>query len=123
MGDVYEHVGQKIRELRENHGGRGVSQEELARSIKVAPNTISRWENGKYRPDLGDLDKLARFFNASILDFLPTSETESSDAVAALLRAASTLPDEDVAELQRYAEYRRAQNIVSRSKSRGGKRR
>ena len=48
-----------------------MSQEALAREVKVAANTISRWETCTYRPSLEDLERLARFFEVSITTFFP----------------------------------------------------
>lgn len=99
-----------------------MSQEALANAISVATNTISRWETATYQPSLDDLDRLARFFGKSILDFLPQDNVSRSDQIGALLRAAQDLPDDDIQELQRYAEYRRARNLFAGTKS-GARRR
>lgn len=109
---LLEHVAVRIRELRLAYGGEGISQEALATELKVATNTISRWETGTYKPALEDLDKLARFFNVSVLEFFPSVDsTGMNEEVAALLRAAKKLSDSDLRELRRYAEFRRAQSI------------
>lgn len=109
---LIEFVAQRIRDLRTQFGGEGISQEALANSVGVATNTISRWETGIYKPALEDLDKLARFFNVSVLEFFPSSGEQVENAeVAALLRAARNLSDEDVRELRRYAEFRKAQAL------------
>jgi transcriptional regulator with XRE-family HTH domain len=106
---VLKTVASRIRELRTSYGGgKGISQEELAKELKIAPNTVSRWETGTYKPGIDDLERLARFFNASILEFFPAEKTEADERVAALLRAAKGLQASDLDELKRYAEYRRA---------------
>jgi transcriptional regulator with XRE-family HTH domain len=110
--NLFEYVGQRIRDLRLSYGsGQGLSQEALAKSLGVAPNTISRWETATYRPSLEDLDKLARFFGVSILTFFPPEEAPANDQIAALLRAAQQLKPEDLEELRRYAEFRRARSL------------
>jgi transcriptional regulator with XRE-family HTH domain len=109
--NLMEHIAGKIRELRQSYGGSGLSQEALASELKVAPNTISRWETGAYKPAIEDLDRMARFFGVSVLDFFPPEERPQSQEVSALLRAASALPDEDVRELRRYAEFKNAQKL------------
>jgi len=107
-----EHVAKRIRELRLGaNGGGGLSQEELARGIEVAPNTVSRWETGTYKPSVQDLDAVARFLGISILEFFPESAKEPSPEVAALLRAAKQLPPGDVAELRRFADFKRAERL------------
>lgn len=114
--DLYAYVSARIRDLRERFGEGGVSQETVAKGIGVTTNTISRWETATYHPNLDDLDKLARFFGVSILDFLPTDDEQKNERVGALLRAARDLGDEDLEELRRYAEYRRARHILASSK-------
>jgi transcriptional regulator with XRE-family HTH domain len=127
MVDLFEYVGQRIRDLRASFGGgEGLSQEALAKALDVAANTVSRWETATYRPSLSDLENLARFFGVSILEFFPPEEAASDDRVSALLRTAKQLPDSDLEELQRYAEFRRARHLYGRgqraSKTRGKKR-
>ena len=112
--EVLTHVADKIRELRTNYGGKGISQDTLAQELGVAANTVSRWETGAYKPDLSDLDKLARFFNTSITTFFPQNNVPMRTETEALLRAAEALPSEDVNELVRFAEFRSAQQMLSK---------
>lgn len=119
-----QHVATKIRSLRAeyNHGS-GVSQEELASALGVATNTVSRWETGTYWPSIEDLDKLARFFNVSVLEFFPAEERQQEDEqVVQLLRAAKGLKADDMEELRRYAEYRRARYRLELAKQKPKKR-
>ncbi len=122
--DLFGYVGGRIRDLRTNFGGApGISQEKLANEIGVTANTVSRWETATYHPSLQDLDKLARFFGVSILEFFPRSEQPKEAGINALLRAAEELPSSDVDELRRYAEFRRARYIVGEKRSRPGRKR
>jgi transcriptional regulator with XRE-family HTH domain len=110
--DLFEYVGGRIRELRLSYaGGEGLSQEALAKGLGIATNTISRWETATYHPSLEDLDKLARFFAVSILAFFPPEHQKPDDKITALLRAAEQLTPEDLEELRRYAEFRRARHL------------
>jgi transcriptional regulator with XRE-family HTH domain len=106
-------VAAQIRELRTSYNsGEGLSQEMLASQLKVAPNTISRWETGVYRPGLHDLEKLARFFGVSMMTFLPPEMINAEDDnLAALLRTARQLHPADLEELRKYAEFRKARSI------------
>lgn len=102
--DLSEFVANRIKELRES---RGLSQQALADGVKTTANTISRWETGTYKPSLNDLDELSRFLRVSVLEFMPERENgETRPKVQALLRAARQLPEKDIDELQRYAEFR-----------------
>jgi transcriptional regulator with XRE-family HTH domain len=110
---VRAYVGKRIRELRSGYGEEGISQEALASDLKVATNTISRWETGTYEPTLNDLERLSRFFGVSIVQFFPQVEGSDSKSqkVDALLRAAQSLQQDDLDELRRYAEFRRARTL------------
>ncbi len=110
--ELIEFVGNRIREMRNSYGGgQGLSQEALAEKLKTTANTISRWETGTYKPSLEDLDALSRFFGKSILEFFPKQDADDNVQVAALLRAARELPKEDIEELRKYAEFRRARAV------------
>lgn len=123
--NLFEHVGQHIRDLRLNYGdGQGLSQEALAKALGVATNTISRWETATYRPSLEDLDQLARFFGVSILEFFPPEEAPANEPMTALLRAARQLKPDDLEELRRYAEFRRARGLYGgQERPRAGRKR
>jgi transcriptional regulator with XRE-family HTH domain len=114
--DLSHYVGERIRQLRNQHGGGGISQEALAKAVSTTANTVSRWETGTYRPSLEDLDGLSRFFRVSILEFFPKEDVAVESKVNALLRAAQDLPEEDIDELQKYAEFRRARAMMKNAK-------
>lgn len=115
--ELYNLIAAKIRELRKDFGGKGISQEELASEMKVLPNTVSRWETGKYKPNINDLRNLADFFGISIADFFPKEEqTPKKDKMKALTRLSGELPDEDLEELIEYAKYKRARKRLTKNK-------
>lgn len=105
--NILEHVANKIKELRTNAK---LTQDGLATELKVATNTVSRWETGTYKPDLEDLEKIARYFKVSVLAFFPGEDPATKPELQALLRAAGNLKGDDLAELQRYAEFRQARH-------------
>jgi transcriptional regulator with XRE-family HTH domain len=112
--DLLEHLAATIRDLRVNYNsGEGLSQEKLAIHLKVAPNTISRWETGTYCPSFTDIERIARFFGVSMLAFVPSElvDKEEDENLKALLRTARQLHPADLEELQKYAEFRRARGI------------
>lgn len=111
--EIFDHVGERIRQLRKSYnGGNGLSQEALAKALSIAANTVSRWETGTYRPSLDDLEKLSRFFGVSILEFFPKEDEPTETKLTALLRAAKDLPENDLEELKKYAEFRRARVMM-----------
>ncbi len=118
MPSLYEHIGQKIRELRSQGG---LSQDKLAAELDVAANTVSRWETGTYKPTPEDLDKLARFFAVPISTFFPDLEPDKA-RVAALTSATGGLTDSDFQEVLRYADFRKARRALERAKHSRAKR-
>ncbi|HEX6043866.1 MAG TPA: helix-turn-helix transcriptional regulator [Pyrinomonadaceae bacterium] len=112
--DLLDHVAARIKDLRVSYNsGEGLSQEALAAHLKVAPNTISRWETGTYRPSLKDLERISRFFGVSMMSFFPQElvDEDEDENIKALLRTARQLHPADVEELRKYAEFRRARGI------------
>src|SRR5260370_35124026 len=101
--DLYEFIGNKIRELRTHYPEGPLSQDGLAAPIKVAANTVSRWETGTYKPTPDDLDKVARFFKVSITTFFPNLAPDAA-RISALTSATGGLSDTDFEEVIRYAE-------------------
>jgi transcriptional regulator with XRE-family HTH domain len=121
---IINHVASKILELRSNYRGKGISQEELAKEMGKSTNTVSRWETATYKPSIEDLDKLARFFRVSILEFFPSETRQADDRIMPLLRAAEDLKDDDLQELERYAEFRKARYLLdTQDKRRPGRKR
>ena len=127
--DLLDHVAARIKDLRVSYNsGEGLSQEALAAHLKVAPNTISRWETGTYRPSLKDLERISRFFGVSMMSFFPEElvDDDEDENLKALLRTARQLHPADLEELRKYAEFRRARGIYQgktrpRAGRKGGK--
>ena len=115
MTSIYEHIGQKIRQLRKKYPKGELSQEDLASKLKIASNTVSRWETGTYKPTPKDLDGLARFFSVSITEFFPDLEPDDA-RVTALTSATGGLDDSDFDEVIRYAEFRKARRALENAK-------
>ena len=112
---LYETIGDRIRKLRERDG---LSQEQLAKKVGEAPNTISRWETATYKPSLDDLERISRALkDVSIVDLLPEEYVPSDQAIGALLRSAKALHKDDLAALRRYADYLRADRAIASAKS------
>jgi transcriptional regulator with XRE-family HTH domain len=112
--DLLDHVAARLKELRVSYNsGEGLSQEALAVHLKVASNTISRWETGTYRPSLKDLERISRFFGVSMMSFFPEDmvDDHEDENLKALLRTARQLHPADLEELRKYAEFRRARGI------------
>ena len=57
----------KLAELRKR---RGITQKELAETLLVSPQTISKWENGSAVLDLAVLDLVARAMKVQPFDLV-----------------------------------------------------
>jgi transcriptional regulator with XRE-family HTH domain len=110
MSDLYIRIGKTIRELRGE-----MSQDALAKKLEVAPNTLSRWETGTYKPSPADLDQISRFFGVPITVFFPEHASED-ERVKALTSATGGLNDQDFEEVLRYAQFRKARRVLDSSK-------
>jgi transcriptional regulator with XRE-family HTH domain len=114
VADIYEKIGERIRDFRGSVGGRGISQEDLAHAVGTTANTVSRWETATYKPAISDLEKLARYFGVPITAFFPDVGPRSR--TAALLSATAGLDDADLDEVRLYALFRRSRRRVKRTK-------
>lgn len=60
-------VGQRIKELREQHGW---TQFELGSASGIQPSAISRWEQGKTRPSIDSAMKIADALGITLDDLV-----------------------------------------------------
>lgn len=102
------HVGQNIRSLRHR---RQVSREDLAETMGVTVQAISKWETGKANPDLMLLPKLAEYFGVTIdsLFFVSEEENTLSEDSAHILEQNSDwwagISEEDMADFPTLPRY------------------
>lgn len=68
-------LGEKLRHLRKE---RGLTQQELAEKVMVAPSTIGMYEQGRREPDTTTLSKLSQVLHVSV-DYLLSEEQEDAD--------------------------------------------
>lgn len=116
MSSIYTKIGEKISELRNNFGGKGISQEALAKAIKTTPNTVSRWEKSIYKPSADDLFKISKFFGVSISVFFP--DVALNPKQEALLSATGDLDNKAMDDLIEYAKFRKARQVLKAENSR-----
>lgn len=114
--DLYKFIGARIAEFRK---AAGLSQAELADRLEEATNTVSRWETATYKPTADDLVELSRLFSVPISWFFPPElrpHQEVEQQTRALLSALGDLHPDDIEELARYAEFRRARRLLESAK-------
>jgi transcriptional regulator with XRE-family HTH domain len=56
-------LSQKLKKLRKE---KNLSQQQLARMLKVTGQAVSKWENGKSYPDILNLINISNIFNVSL---------------------------------------------------------
>jgi transcriptional regulator with XRE-family HTH domain len=113
MSDLYTYIGRKIKELRTTHGGKGISQEDVADKVGTTANTVSRWESATYKPSVRDLHKLSGLFGVSISIFFPQKDDAQ---LQALLSATGDLRKEEIEDLIEYARFRKARRALNQAK-------
>ena len=64
-------IAEKLVELRTS---KGVTQEEMAKSLSVYNKTISKWENGVSTPDIPMVVELAKYYGVTSDTLLGLSE-------------------------------------------------
>ncbi len=74
-----EKVGNFIGSLRRE---RGMTQEELGERLGVTNKTVSRWETGKYMPDVDKLLELAGLLGVSVNELLSGERLETPERAA-----------------------------------------
>jgi|YelNatPaOPRAMG01_1025707.scaffolds.fasta_scaffold81076_3 transcriptional regulator with XRE-family HTH domain len=78
--------GERLRSIRKK---RGLSLNDLAKILNVAPITVSRWERDQREPDLETLQKLSEILDVSI-DYLLGKRN---------VKIATSLSDGDLSDL------------------------
>lgn len=61
----------KLQELRKQ---KGLTQEELAKSLYVSRTAISKWESGRGCPNIDSLKEIAKFFSVTVDQLLSSEE-------------------------------------------------
>ena len=94
----------KLIELRKS---RGMTQDELAKALKVARSTIGNYEKGLREPDFEMLEKLADYFNISMAELLDDDQASRLlkyySQLEPLINLASHLDSEDLVRLEERA--------------------
>lgn len=63
--------GKKLQALRKQ---KGLTQEELAKSIYVSRTAVSKWESGRGTPSIESLKAIAKFFSVTVDELLSSDE-------------------------------------------------
>lgn len=69
-------IGDFVATLRKE---KGITQQELGDHLGVTNKTVSRWETGRYMPDIGLIPELCKFFDVTINEFICGERVEEAD--------------------------------------------
>jgi transcriptional regulator with XRE-family HTH domain len=101
-------LGSRLKEAREYLN---LSQDEVAKILKVPRSAVSMMEAGQWKVDAIELQKLAEIYQRPIGFFIgETASPPMPEVVQHLARAASKLTDQDREELLRFAEFLQARS-------------
>lgn len=89
----------------------GITQEELAKVLKISRSTIGMYENGSREPDFETLESIADYFNVDI-DYLlgrtlKTTKIPTPHTIAAHFDG-DEYTDEELDEIKKFAEFVKA---------------
>lgn len=94
-------IGNKIRELRKQ---RGITQEQLAESIGISFQAVSKWENNIALPDITLVPVLASYFGVSMDELFDFNLKEIEHAVRIITEKAYQYRESNPAESRRILE-------------------
>lgn len=80
--------------LRELRLAAEMTQEQLAESLSVSPQTVSRWETGVSCPDLGLLPTIAALFEVSVDELLGVDPAGKRERIEKIVRESRRLNNE-----------------------------
>ena len=92
MEDTTMKIGTKIKELRKK---RGITQEQLANSIGISFQAVSKWENNLALPDISLAPILASYFGVSMDELFDFHLTELEQKVDAICKEAYQYRESD----------------------------
>lgn len=88
-------IGDKIRELRKS---RGITQEQLAESIGISFQAVSKWENHIALPDITLVPALANYFNVTCDELFGINIMETEGKIASIYLEAAEYRESDPAK-------------------------
>lgn len=94
-------IGNKIRELRKQQG---ITQEQLAESIGISFQAVSKWENNIALPDITLAPVLASYFGVSMDELFDFNIKKIEYAVKGITEKAYKYRESDPAESKRILE-------------------
>lgn len=89
--DLIKILGEAISQRRRE---KDMTQEELAGILKIAPDTLSRMEKGRFAPKMSRLPDIASALGCSVADLFREADVKAADRAATIAEILKPLPDE-----------------------------
>lgn len=113
---LYERIGRRIAQARDE---KRLKQDQLGEMIEESAITISRWENATRKPNVEDLDKLARALGRDVAYFVEEDPKEiENEELRQLNRSLEQLSPEDQQEILAIVQIKltRQRNALARQR-------
>lgn len=109
-----EEVARRLRDAREYLG---LSQEQVAKALKLSRPAVTNIENGSREVKALELDALARIYGKSVSYFLEGESADSErEQVEFVARRLKGLSDQDLRQVARFADFLRASPSSNRKR-------
>ena len=93
-----EKFGKFLNEARKE---KGLTQKELAGTLKVTDKAVSKWERGKSYPDISLLEPLSKVLNISVVELLKGEKTNKKENEDLILNAINLYKEETKKKLKK----------------------
>lgn len=104
--------------LREAREYLGLSQDEVASALKISRPAVTNIESGTRKVEALELEQLAKLYGKTVDYFLSGEQSQIDTKVAFAARALRGLSDNDLEEVERFAEFLRASGSAKGLRSR-----
>lgn len=85
-------IGLLIKKLRD---GRNLSQEDVAKALKIAKSTYIRYEKGTQSPQLETIEEIAKFYGVDVYELICVKEPTLNSRLRSKLSLIEKLNDEE----------------------------
>lgn len=100
MAMLKEKFGKRVKELRKI---KGLTQEDFAERINIAPRNLSKIETGQTFPTVDNIEKIASVLNCSVSELFTFEHFgDINNFKMDLIKKISTLEDNDIKILQKF---------------------
>ncbi len=95
VGGDYMTIGENIKRIRKEQG---ITQKQLSELTGIAEATIIRYEKGKFKPNIKQVERIAEALNVPPYNFLDTEQLSNESKVFDAIMEVYGIEDPDVLE-------------------------